>query len=194
MGKNKNSRTPPTMWNLPSAAGSAFIWWKARPRILKSPIRTTWDCAGLFMGKNKNCYIGLGFDSHSFGTVGTLVLGGVLFQGTPRLKGHSDGDALLHAVIDALLGAAGLGDIGEMFPDTDNKIKGISSVVMLKKVLAEVRRNKFRVGNVDITVVADRPRLSPHKEKNAPCVGPAAGRFRGARQHQGQNQRRLDLV
>lgn len=132
------------------------------------------------MGKNNHCYIGLGFDSHAYGTSGTLVLGGVFFRGTPRLKGHSDGDALLHAVIDALLGAAGLGDIGEMFPDTKKEIKGISSVVMLKKVLAEVSRHKFRVGNVDITVVADRPRLSPFKAKMrrtlAPLLGVSAAR------------------
>ncbi len=111
--------------------------------------------------KNKNyTRTGFGFDSHSFGRTGTLVLGGKKFIGTPALTGHSDGDALLHALIDALLGAACLGDIGQLFPDTDKSIKGISSRVMLKEAVSRVKKMKFIPVHVDLTFVGDRPRMS----------------------------------
>jgi 2-C-methyl-D-erythritol 2,4-cyclodiphosphate synthase len=113
----------------------------------------------------KNCHqTGFGFDSHAFSTTGTLVLGGMKFSGTPALKGHSDGDAILHAIIDALLGAAGLGDIGDFFPDTDACTKGISSLILLKRVLSVLSKKKFRVLHVDITVVAEKPRFSAIKK------------------------------
>ncbi len=106
---------------------------------------------------------GIGFDSHAYSKRGSLVLGGVKFPNVPALQGHSDGDALLHAVIDALLGAAGLGDIGEMFPDSSAATKGISSVVMLRKAASRVRESGFKAVHVDVTVVADKPRLSSAK-------------------------------
>jgi 2-C-methyl-D-erythritol 2,4-cyclodiphosphate synthase len=115
--------------------------------------------------KNVCCRTGFGFDSHAFGKKGTLVLGGVVFSGVPALAGHSDGDALLHAVIDALLGAAGLGDIGELFPDTSATFKGISSRVMLRETVATVRKAGFAATHVDVTVLADRPKVTPAKQE-----------------------------
>lgn len=114
----------------------------------------------------KNCdhRTGFGFDSHAFGSDGTLVLGGVSFSGTPALKGHSDGDVLLHALIDALLGAAGLGDIGEMFPDSSAANKGISSLEMLSGVMKRLSDAGFQPLHVDVTVGADKPKLTPAKE------------------------------
>ena len=108
---------------------------------------------------------GIGFDSHAFSAGGTLMLGGVAFPGTPALAGHSDGDALVHAVIDALLGACALGDIGSLFPDTDASIKGISSLKMLGVALEKVRAAGFAPNNIDVVVVADRPKLAPAREK-----------------------------
>lgn len=119
-----------------------------------------------FSIKNKNgLRAGLGFDAHDYSTSGTLVLGGVNFPGAPRLRGHSDGDALLHAIIDALLGAAGLGDIGEFFPDSKKSIKGISSRVMLKEVLRKVKRAGLQIVHVDTVVVAAKPKITPAKKR-----------------------------
>lgn len=108
---------------------------------------------------------GIGFDAHDFDSKGTLVLGGVEFAGVPALKGHSDGDALLHALIDALLGASALGDIGELFPDTDSKIKGISSQIMLKETLKKIQKAGYWPTFVDVIIVADKPKITPAKEK-----------------------------
>jgi len=92
-----------------------------------------------------------------------LVLGGVEFKRLPALKGHSDGDALIHAVIDSLLGAAGLGDIGDMFPDTASEWKGVSSRIFLEKVNNRIERRGFVSSHIDVTVVAKKPRLSEVK-------------------------------
>jgi 2-C-methyl-D-erythritol 2,4-cyclodiphosphate synthase len=118
---------------------------------------------------------GVGFDAHDFSDSGTLRLGGVEFSGVPALKGHSDGDALLHAVTDALLGAGALGDIGELFPDTDPKIKGISSVVMLQKALEKLTTAGWRPVFVDTIVVADRPKITPVKANLKKSVAAALG-------------------
>ena len=109
--------------------------------------------------------VGIGFDSHRFAKTGTLVFGGVRFPGTPKLKGHSDGDALIHAVIDAILGAAGMGDIGMLFPDTSAKFKGISSVLLLKNVMRKMAAKKIKIIHIDVTVVAERPKLSKAKAR-----------------------------
>jgi 2-C-methyl-D-erythritol 2,4-cyclodiphosphate synthase len=106
---------------------------------------------------------GFGFDSHAFGTDGTLALGGVHFDGVPALHGHSDGDAVIHAVIDALLGAASLGDIGDAFPDTATDTKGISSVIFLEKTVERLDQAGFSVAHLDIVVLANRPKLSTRK-------------------------------
>ena len=105
--------------------------------------------------------IGFGYDSHRFAEGRRLVLGGVEFPGERGLDGHSDADALLHAVIDALLGAAALGDIGSHFPDDDPKWKGADSAKLLEAVVAEVADAGYRVVNVDATVVCERPKLRP---------------------------------
>ncbi len=106
--------------------------------------------------------IGTGYDSHRFDPSRPLVLGGVKIPDAPGLKGHSDADALVHAVIDALLGAAALGDIGGHFPDTDPKWAGADSMQLLAAVVAEVHDAGFRVGNIDATVICERPKLRPY--------------------------------
>jgi 2-C-methyl-D-erythritol 2,4-cyclodiphosphate synthase len=106
--------------------------------------------------------IGEGWDTHALVTGRPLVLGGVTIPHTHGLLGHSDADALLHAITDALLGGAGLGDIGRHFPDTDPQFKGADSRVLLAQAAARVRAAGWRIGNVDSTVIAQTPRLAPH--------------------------------
>ena len=106
--------------------------------------------------------VGLGYDSHRFAEGRKLMLGGVEIPGARGLAGHSDADVLIHALIDALLGAAALGDIGSHFPDTDPAFAGVDSAKLLEAVVAEIRGSGFRVGNVDATVVCETPRLRQH--------------------------------
>lgn len=106
--------------------------------------------------------VGFGYDSHRFEEGRRLVLGGVEIPYDKGLKGHSDADVLIHAVIDALLGAAALGDIGSHFPDTDPAWEGADSARLLESVVAEVHSAGWRVGNVDATVICERPKLLPH--------------------------------
>ena len=105
--------------------------------------------------------VGLGYDSHRFEEGRRLVLGGIEFPGETGLKGHSDADVLTHAVIDALLGAAALGDIGSHFPDTDPQWKDADSIKMLESVAKEIRRAGYAIDNIDATVVCERPKLRP---------------------------------
>lgn len=104
---------------------------------------------------------GYGYDSHRFAEGRRLVLGGVEFPGETGLAGHSDADAVIHAVIDALLGAVAAGDIGERFPDTDGRWKGADSAVLLSSVVSDLVSGGWRIGNVDVTVIAERPRIRP---------------------------------
>lgn len=106
--------------------------------------------------------IGHGYDVHRFASGRKLVIGGVEIQHEKGLLGHSDADVLLHAVCDAMLGAAGLGDIGRHFPDSDDRYRGISSLVLLQTVNRLLGEHGFRVYNIDATIVAERPRMSPH--------------------------------
>lgn len=106
--------------------------------------------------------IGYGYDSHRFEPGRRLVLGGVEFPGETGLKGHSDADVLIHAIIDALLGAAALGDVGSHFPDTDPKWKDADSAKLLEAVMREIRAAGYQVANVDATVICERPKLRPH--------------------------------
>jgi len=106
--------------------------------------------------------VGQGYDVHALVTGRPLILGGVTIPFERGLAGHSDADALLHAITDAILGAATLGDIGRMFPDTDERWKGADSRVLLRGALAAVHLAGWRVGNVDCTVIAQAPRVSPH--------------------------------
>jgi 2-C-methyl-D-erythritol 2,4-cyclodiphosphate synthase len=108
--------------------------------------------------------IGHGYDVHRFGEGDFITLGGVRIPHTFGLVAHSDGDVLLHALSDALLGAAALGDIGRHFPDTDPQFKGADSRALLRHVLALVQAKGWRVGNVDATIVAQAPKMAPHVE------------------------------
>ena len=108
--------------------------------------------------------IGFGYDSHLFESGKTLVLGGVIIPECDGLKAHSDGDVLIHAVIDALLGAAALGDIGSHFPDTDDRWKGADSGELLRSVVYELRGAGYAIENIDATVICERPKLRPFVE------------------------------
>lgn len=105
--------------------------------------------------------VGIGIDAHAFSGAVPLVLGGVEFPGEPGLAGHSDGDVVAHALVDALLGAAGLGDIGELFPSGDNRWKGTSSLELLARAYARVREKGFELVNADCVLVGERPRIAP---------------------------------
>lgn len=111
-----------------------------------------------------NIRVGHGYDIHPFSHDNSrlLVLGGVVFDG-PGLSGHSDADAVAHAVIDAVLGAVGLGDIGELFPDTDPALAGADSMVLLAEAVSQVRAAGWAVVNVDCTVVTEHPKLAPKR-------------------------------
>jgi 2-C-methyl-D-erythritol 2,4-cyclodiphosphate synthase len=108
--------------------------------------------------------IGHGYDVHRFAEGDFITLGGVRIAHTFGLLAHSDGDVLLHALSDALLGAAALGDIGKHFPDTDPQFKGADSRVLLRHVLKQVQGKGWKVGNVDATIVAQTPKMAPHIE------------------------------
>lgn len=106
--------------------------------------------------------VGQGFDVHALELGGPLLLGGVTIDHTHHLKGHSDADALLHAIIDALLGAAGLGDIGRLFPDNDPRYAGIDSRVLLREAYARVQQTGWQAVNIDATIHAQAPKIAPH--------------------------------
>lgn len=106
--------------------------------------------------------IGQGYDAHKFKESGKLVLGGVEIPYEKGMEAHSDGDVVIHALCDALLGAMALGDIGKHFPDTDNSYKGIDSRILLKEVMNKVREGGMKLGNTDITVIAQAPKLAPY--------------------------------
>lgn len=107
---------------------------------------------------------GIGYDSHRFAAGGPMILGGVRVPSDVKLVGHSDGDAIAHAVTDAVLGAAAAGDIGEMFADTDPANRGRDSIEMLRDAVRRVQALGWRVGNVDVTVIAERPKIGPHRD------------------------------
>jgi 2-C-methyl-D-erythritol 2,4-cyclodiphosphate synthase len=106
--------------------------------------------------------IGIGYDAHRLVENRPLIIGGVNIPYTLGLLGHSDADVLLHAVCDALLGAAGFGDIGKHFPDKDPKYKGISSMILLEKTMELLKSNGYSVSNIDCTVVAQAPKIAPY--------------------------------
>ena len=107
--------------------------------------------------------VGIGYDSHRFAPGGPMMLGGCQIPSDVTLVGHSDGDAVAHALTDAILGAAAAGDIGEMFADTDERNRGRDSIEMLRLAVARVQTMGWVVHNADVTVVAERPRLGPHR-------------------------------
>lgn len=106
--------------------------------------------------------IGLGYDVHKLVTDRKLILGGVEIPYEYGLLGHSDADVLLHAIMDSLLGASALGDIGKHFPDTDPKYKGISSIALLKEVGKLLYENGYKIFNIDSTIIAQKPKMAPH--------------------------------
>ncbi|MGL5416125.1 MAG: 2-C-methyl-D-erythritol 2,4-cyclodiphosphate synthase [Clostridium sp.] len=106
--------------------------------------------------------IGLGYDVHRLVKDRDLILGGVNIPHSVGLLGHSDADVLIHAIMDALLGASALGDIGTHFPDTDPKYKGISSIKLLEHVGLLLKNNNFTIGNIDSTIIAQKPKMAPH--------------------------------
>jgi 2-C-methyl-D-erythritol 2,4-cyclodiphosphate synthase len=106
--------------------------------------------------------VGHGFDVHAFAANRKLIIGGVDIPHDMGLAGHSDADVLLHAICDALLGAAGLGDIGRHFPDTDMAFAGIDSRILLRRVAQQLQERNWRVGNVDATIIAQAPKMAPH--------------------------------
>jgi 2-C-methyl-D-erythritol 2,4-cyclodiphosphate synthase len=106
--------------------------------------------------------VGIGYDSHRVDPDRRLVLGGVVIEGATGLAGHSDADAIAHAVIDAILGAAALGDIGTHFPPSDERWRDADSIVLLQSAVMLLAEENFQVVNVDVTVVCERPRIGPH--------------------------------
>lgn len=106
--------------------------------------------------------VGQGYDSHRFEPGRPLKLGGVVIPDAPGLKAHSDGDALIHAIVDALLGATAKGDIGEHFPDTDPAYHDVDSTTLLTQVVREVSAEGWQIGNLDCTIICEKPKLRPH--------------------------------
>ena len=118
---------------------------------------------------------GIGYDSHRLAAGRRLVIGGVEIAHEQGLAGHSDADVLAHAVIDALLGAAGLGDIGEHFPDDDERFKDADSMQLLARVVASVRERGLQIVNMDCTLVMERPKLGPHRAAIREALAGALG-------------------
>ena len=106
--------------------------------------------------------IGQGYDAHKFKDSGKLILGGVDIPYDKGMEAHSDGDVVIHALCDALLGAMALGDIGKLFPDTDDSYKGIDSRILLREIMGKVRQSGMKLGNADITIIAQAPKLASH--------------------------------
>lgn len=119
--------------------------------------------------------VGIGYDSHRFAPPGPMVLGGVRIESDVHLAGHSDGDAIAHAITDAILGAAGAGDIGAMFPDRDPANRDRDSIEMLGLAVHRVSELGYRVQQVDVTVVAEQPKIGPHREAMARALAGVLG-------------------
>jgi 2-C-methyl-D-erythritol 2,4-cyclodiphosphate synthase len=126
---------------------------------------------------NPSVRVGQGFDVHAWGDDRSrpLVLGGCRFPDLPGLVGHSDGDAVAHAVADAMLGAAGLGDIGQRFPDTDPALAGVDSIDLLRQVAGAVREEGWTLGNADCSVICEAPKLAPVRDEMQERLSAAAG-------------------
>jgi 2-C-methyl-D-erythritol 2,4-cyclodiphosphate synthase len=119
--------------------------------------------------------VGMGVDAHGFADGVPLVLGGVRFESPRGLAGHSDGDVLTHALIDAVLGAAGLGDIGSLFPSDGSTPEGISSLELLREALAQVREAGYAVVNADCVLIGEQPRIAPRRDEMAGVLTEAVG-------------------
>lgn len=119
--------------------------------------------------------VGMGYDSHRFAPPGPMILGGVSIPADVHLHGHSDGDAIAHALTDAILGAAGAGDIGQLFPDTNPTNKGRNSIEMLRMAVERINAGGWRVSQVDIVVVTEQPKIGPHREAMRIALAAALG-------------------
>ena len=119
--------------------------------------------------------VGIGYDSHRYAPRRPLILGGVLIPSDVGLDGHSDADAICHAITDAVLGAAGLGDIGEMFPDDDPANRNRHSIGMLEAAVRRISSAGYSVGQVDVTVIAETPRIAPHRAEIRARLATALG-------------------
>lgn len=117
--------------------------------------------------------IGIGYDVHRLVEGRKLIIGGVEIPHEKGLLGHSDADVLLHAIGDALLGAAGLGDLGRHFPDTDPKFKGANSITLLREIHQKLKAKGFKVNNIDAVIIAEAPKMAPHREKMAQNISEA---------------------
>ncbi len=137
---------------------------------------------------------GMGYDVHRLVAGRKLILGGVEIPWEKGLLGHSDADVLLHAIADALLGAAALGDIGKHFPDTDDKFKGADSRKLLAEVARLVREKGYTVGNVDATIVAQAPKLAPHIEEMTENIAKVLGVERDAVNVKATTEERLGFT
>jgi 2-C-methyl-D-erythritol 2,4-cyclodiphosphate synthase len=137
---------------------------------------------------------GIGFDSHTFGAKRPLKLGGVTIEHASGLAGHSDGDAVAHAVIDALLGAAAMGDIGRLFPDTDQRWKDADSLKMLAEVKRRLVAASYVLVNVDVTVITEVPKLAPHVDAMRANLATALGLPVSSVSVKGKTNEKMDSV
>lgn len=135
--------------------------------------------------------VGQGFDVHALVAGRRLVIGGVEIVHERGLLGHSDADVLLHAITDAILGAAGLGDIGRLFPDSDAQFKDADSRVLLRHAVERAARAGWKIGNIDATVIAERPRIGPHVSAMCACVAADCGVDTGAVNIKGKTSEKL---
>ena len=138
--------------------------------------------------------VGQGFDVHALVAGRKLILAGVAIEYPLGLAGHSDADVLTHAVIDALLGSAGLGDIGAMFPDTDERYRGADSMRLLDAAWARVRAEGWRLGNLDCTVVAQQPKIAPYVDAMRTALAAALGVEKGAVSVKGKTTEKLGFT
>jgi 2-C-methyl-D-erythritol 2,4-cyclodiphosphate synthase len=138
--------------------------------------------------------VGQGFDIHALVRGRRLVLGGVEIEHDRGLLGHSDADVLLHAITDAILGAAGLGDIGRLFPDTDGRYRDADSRELLRQATERVRAAGWRIGNIDATVIAERPKITPHVPAIVAAIAEACGITVDAVNVKGKTSEKLDAT
>jgi len=138
--------------------------------------------------------VGIGYDSHRLSPGGPMILGGVSIPVGFSLVGHSDGDAVAHAITDALLGAAAAGDIGELFPDSDAENRGRDSLEMLRLAVRRVRDRGFVVGNVDVTVIAETPRLSSYRNAMRAHLAEALGVSEGCVMVKGKSNEQMGWI
>jgi 2-C-methyl-D-erythritol 2,4-cyclodiphosphate synthase len=138
--------------------------------------------------------VGIGYDSHRFAEGDAVILAGVRIAAPFRLVGHSDGDAIAHALTDAILGGAGIGDIGEMFPDSDPANKGRDSIEMLRLAVLRVREAGWAAVQADVSVICERPKIGPHREEMRATLAQALGVDSSAVMVKGKTNEKLGWI